>query len=398
MQLDLFNRVPDTLRLKLELFEAYYLCRSNKRNTNSALAFELNFESHLLTLADDIIRGTFNPDPCIAFIVRRPVQREVFAASFRDRVVHHWLVGKVNPLFEHLFVEDSYACRVGKGTLYGIQRVAQKMADGLKQNNGNFYALKLDVRGFFMHIQRTKLMQKLTRFLKSKYHGDDLGLVLEIAAALIFHKPEQNCIIQGRRSDWTGLPRDKSLFHSPPDCGLPIGNLTSQVLANFYLHSFDVFVRDELGIDCYGRYVDDFILMDKEPQKLKSLIPRIKLFLYDELGLTLHPRKVYFQHCNKGVLFLGAFVKPGRLLLGRRTKGRFYECLNQYNDMLQDLGNVSYPERWLAFRSSVNSYLGLMVHLKTFKLRRKMLEDVMHPEWKKVFKIRSDFGAISKKN
>ena len=124
-QLSLFDLLQDlkpTLELA-ELFEAYQACRSNKRNTRNALAFEVDYETNLLTLCADINDGSYQPGKSIAFIVNKPVKREIFAADFRDRVVHHLVVSKLNPLFEKAFIHDSYACRVGKGTHFGIQRV-----------------------------------------------------------------------------------------------------------------------------------------------------------------------------------------------------------------------------------------------------------------------------------
>ena len=118
-QLSLFDLLQDgtpTLALA-ELFEAYQACRSNKRSTRNAFAFEVDYETHLLTLCTDINDGSYQPGKSIAFIVNKPVKREIFAADFRDRVVHHLVVSKLNPLFEKAFIHDSYACRVGKGTL-----------------------------------------------------------------------------------------------------------------------------------------------------------------------------------------------------------------------------------------------------------------------------------------
>ena len=122
MQLDLFA-ASDLAQLQEELFEAYFACRRNKRNTPSALAFERHFESRIFSLADEMFDGRWRPQPSTAFIVSKPVKREVFAAQFVDRVVHHWLMMKLERHFEGLFIEDSFACRSGKGTLFGIRRL-----------------------------------------------------------------------------------------------------------------------------------------------------------------------------------------------------------------------------------------------------------------------------------
>ena len=106
-----------------DLFEAYADCRTNKRNTMNALSFELDYESELVALCDEINKGTYRPGRSIAFVVNKPVTREIFAADFRDRVVHHLIINKLNPVFEKEFIYDSYACRKGRGTHFGIQRL-----------------------------------------------------------------------------------------------------------------------------------------------------------------------------------------------------------------------------------------------------------------------------------
>jgi len=124
-QLSIFD-IPQLEKPQIELcdlFDAYYSCRSNKRNTINALAFETDFESNLITLWNEINSGTYQPGKSIAFIVNKPVKREIFAADFKDRVVHHLIINKLNSLFEKECIYDSYACRTGKGTHFGIQRV-----------------------------------------------------------------------------------------------------------------------------------------------------------------------------------------------------------------------------------------------------------------------------------
>lgn len=151
MQLDLFSISENNSRqnIKLdELFEAYYNCRKNKRNTINALAFEIDYEKNLVQLYNDINDRSYKIGQSMAFIVNKPVKREIFAADFRDRIVHHWLISKLNPIFEKEFINDSYACRVGKGTHFGIARVDGFIKSCSKNYTINCYVLKLDVLGF----------------------------------------------------------------------------------------------------------------------------------------------------------------------------------------------------------------------------------------------------------
>ncbi|MBM3418978.1 MAG: hypothetical protein FJY17_08695, partial [Bacteroidetes bacterium] len=274
MQLDLFYYI-DYAQLTEELFSAYFDCRKNKRNTLNALKFEKHLEQNVFKLIDVIYKGSYQLGRCVAFIVIKPVKREIFAADFNDRVVHHWLINKLNPLFENLFIQDSYACRVGKGIHYGVKRADAFIRACSENYTKDCYILKLDIQGFFMHINRNLLFTMLEKFIHQYYTQTDKALVLEITRKIIFNQPTQNCIIKGNEKDWDGLPKNKSLFHSPPNCGLPIGNLTSQVFANFYMHQFDAFIKKELELKYYGRYVDDFVIVHPDKEFLKSLIPKL---------------------------------------------------------------------------------------------------------------------------
>jgi len=375
-----FSPKIDAIQFTEELFAAYYECRKNKRNTSNALRFEVHLEANLFKLRDEILAGTYQPGRSIAFIVEKPVKREVFAADFRDRVVHHFVIGKLNPLFETLFIENSYACRKNKGTLYGINQVYGFIKSESNGYRTEAYILKLDVQGFFMHIDKSKLWKRLESFIQTRYHAPDKALVLELSRKIIENDPTQNCTRKGSIHNWDDLPKDKSLFFSPPNCGLPIGNLSSQVFANFYLHLLDEFVTANLGFQSYGRYVDDFVLVHSDKERLKSAIPVIRAFLEQELFLRLHPRKIYFQHYSKGVKFLGAILKPGRKYVANRTKGNFYEAIEKFN---QQIVKISEPDKIMRslFLSSINSYLGIIKHCQGKKLGIKMIQKRLHPSW-----------------
>lgn len=370
MQLSFFNQIPENDLLH-ELFQAYFDCRSNKRNTANALQFERNFESRIFELRDEILAGSYAPRRCIAFIVNKPVKREIFAADFRDRVVHHFLIRKLNPLFEELFIDNSFACRVNKGTLHGILKTADMMKQLTEGYKKDVYVMKLDIAGFFMNIDRHILFQRLQDFINERYFFSDRELVTALFHKVIFQDPAGNCIIRGKKSDWEGLPHNKSLFGSKSGCGLPIGNLTSQVLANFYLHSLDAFMLERLPEGYYGRYVDDFVLMHPSKHYLLELKKHLSDYLTDQLKLELHPRKMILQHYAKGFPFLGAVIKPHRLYSSRRTKGNFFNAVDEHlRNLRHDSPSPIVREKVV---SSVNSYVGHLMHFNTFRLRSKML-------------------------
>ncbi len=409
MQLSLFDNYTDNCTdnyadnytdghiLLKDLFGAYFEARSNKRNTINALAFEKKFETNIFKLYEEIISDTYNPEPSICFVVNKPVKREIFAADFRDRVIHHFIIGKLNPLFEKEFIYDSYACRKDKGTHFGIKRINSFIRKCSVNYKKNCCIMKLDIKGFFMHINKDILYQKLHTFISEKYTAPDKELISKLCHTVIFNNPITNCIIKGNRSNWDDLPPDKSLFHSQFNCGLPIGNLTSQVFANFYLNTFDHYVKQNLGIKFYGRYVDDFILVHQDKDYLKSLIPLIKEYLNKELRLTLHPKKIYIQHVSKGVKFLGTIIKPYRVYIANRTKGNFSDKIEKWNTIIRESKKLT-AEQQNDFLSSVNSYLGIMRHYKTYILRKRMLKINLSAYFWNIFTISKDYLKLEKRN
>ena len=376
MQLDIYDK---GIELE-EIFEAYYSCRKNKRNTMNALAFEVDYEKKLVELHEEINEKRYRIGRSVAFVVENPVKREIFASDFRDRIVHHLIINQINPYLDKTFIFDSYACRQGKGTLFGVKRLDKSIRRCSKNYTSDCYILKLDIKGFFMNIDRSILFENLKTFFLEKYPNLNKKILLRLSHQVIFNEPTRNCIVKGKPSGWNEIPKDKSLFTTPKGCGLPIGNLTSQVFANFYMNSFDHYVKKELGIKYYGRYVDDFFLIHNEREYLKSLVPKISSFLKKNLGLTLHPKKIYLQHYSKGFKFLGAFLNPRRIYIAKRTKGNFYSAIQKQNKIIEKKNLTE--DDFTKFLSSMNSYLGIMKHYKTFRLRKKTLEKSLNPLWK----------------
>lgn len=354
-----------------EVFNAYYECRRHKRRTVNALAFELDFEHELIRLWKEINTNKYKIGRSIAFIIKHPVQREVFAANFRDRIVHHLVISKINHLFEEEFSPYSYSCREGKGVLYGVKNTKLQMQECSENYTKDCYILKLDIRSFFMSINKSILYQRLHIFISEKYHKPDKPILLRLIKQIVFYAPENNCIIKGKWADWNGLPCYKSLFWSEGNCGLPIGNLTSQIFANFYLTSLDKYVTETLSIKHYGRYVDDFILMHQDKQTLLDAHKKIKNFLLSDLKLHLHPQKVYLQHYSKGVKFIGGVIKPHCIYIGKRSKNNLY---NKIYTLLPKMAKSIQNTLGLLqhFTSSINSYIGFMRHYNTYNLRCKI--------------------------
>lgn len=366
-----------------EVFEAYYDCRRKKRNTYNALAFESDYERKCIDLWREINSGTYHPSRSIAFIVTKPVKREVFAADFRDRVVHHLIGRKIVPILEAQFINGSYSTRKGKGTLYGIQQMEQHIRACSENYTADCHILKIDIRSFFMDIPKQGLYDRTERLLKERYRENDLHLLLYLIRETVFNRPEKNCIRKSPRESWNGLPKDKSLFHSDGNCGLPIGNLTSQLLALYYLDELDHLITEVWGIARYGRYVDDMVLMHPSKEYLLEVKCRIEQWLSAH-GLIMHPRKVYLQHYAKGVLFVGGMILPGRKYLSNRTVGFCYDALERQNRLAQS--SADYVEKHgEEFVAILNSYLGMMRHFASYNLRKKVIARIGKEWWRVIY-------------
>ena len=370
-------------RLVGDLTEAYLVCRKNKRQKKSSLEFELGWASGIVALAEDVALRRYQPQASIAFIVRRPKLREVFAASFRDRIIHHYITIRLEPLFEEIFIEDTYNCRVGKGTLNGIKRMHWMIRQASENYTKDCWIAKFDIQGFFMSIHKPTLWKRLEMFIRENYKGDDTDTLLYLTEIVAMNRPENNCILHTPAYVWQKLPKNKSLFTCGDEYGLPIGNLTSQMFANFYLHESDLMMKREFG--WYGRYVDDFFIIGDKKHILKKL-PMIRESLSD-LGLRLHPRKLYLQHYTKGVMFIGGVSKPDRTYACNRTITNFEEAVHSLNEIEDKQSQAEH------FVCSLNSYIGYLIHHKTYAIRRNLVSKIA-PEWWKYIYVGGHFEKI----
>ena len=373
--------ISNNEKITLDLFQAYFDARKNKRNTINALMFEKHLEANVFELFEEIVNYRYKPKPSICFIVDKPVKREIFAADFRDRVVHHFIYNYIAPIFETSFITDCYSCRKGKGTHYGIKRIDHFIRSCSQNYSQDCYILKLDIKGYFMSINKTLLFEKIKIELKKKPQliNFDLKLVLYLIEQTIFNDPKENCKIKGKKSDWNDLPKTKSLFYAHTDCGLPIGNLTSQLFANIYLNDFDYWIKRELQIKYYGRYVDDFVLIHPDKYYLMNCISLIKRYLSEQSHLMLHPDKIYFQHYSKGLKYLGTVIKPHRIYIANQTKGNYFVAIENHNKIARDHKPTN--EEKAAFLCTMNSYLGILKHYKTYKHRKSAVFKYLSAWW-----------------
>ena len=322
-----------------------------------------------------------------AFVVTYPKKREVFAAMFRDRIVHHLYFRYTHQLFERTFIADSYSCIKGRGTHYGISRIRQHIREASHNWQEKSYAMSLDIRGYFMHINREILLRIATDSLrKMSTHRVGLGediegipsgvlltpattwadirdfdFILWLTEQIVMLDPMSNCQIVGNLSDWNGLDHAKCMRFASPGVALPIGNLTSQLFSNVYLNIFDQFVKRLIRCRRYGRYVDDSVQIDPDRDWLIRQVPQEREFLADELGLQLNMGKLHIREVHQGLEFLGAFLKPYRDYVSRKTFERMTARLQQLD--LQD------EER---ARRTIDSYMGILSHTASYRMAQSV--------------------------
>ena len=370
------------------MLEAYYDCRRSKRRTASAIVYEMNYESNLIALRDRINTRTYQPGKSICFVVTRPRYREVFAASFEDRIVHHYIALRLEPLFELVFSPRTFNCSKGKGQLYGVKMLEADIKEASNNYTTDCYIMKLDLQGFFMSIDKSMLARMIDKFIVKYYKGNDIDDLRYLCQVVVLHCPEKNCERHSPREMWGHLPANKSLFTNGEGKGVAIGNLFAQLFANFLLNELDWYI-EELGIKYHGRYVDDFYCIHKDKQVLLSAVPKIRAKLA-ELGLSLNPKKFYFQHYTKGVEFTGAVVKPYRTYCCNRVLTNFIAAVRKLNRS-KNIDDVTHAV------CSINSYLGLLRQSNEYAQRLKILKMIEPRAYKWIY-IKGHYEVLCIKN
>jgi hypothetical protein len=322
-----------------ELAQAYFDCRRHKRNTASALGFEADLERNLAGLYAELVDGSYRPGRSICFVVTRPKPREVWAAAFRDRIVHHLLYNRYAPKVHATFIADSCACIPGRGTLYAAQRLEAKVRS-ITQNWGcPAYYLKCDLANFFVAIDKRVLWGLLVSRITAPWWR-------WLVKSILFHDPRPDVELRGAPRHLALVPPHKSLLNQPADRGLPIGNLSSQFFANVYLDVLDQHVKHELRARHYVRYVDDFILLHESAQWLNAALADISAFLPARLGAHLNDSKTVLQPIARGIDFVGHVIKPWSRSIRRRA----------VREAIYRVGNIPAEEVF----ESANSYFGLL--------------------------------------
>lgn len=332
-----YKRIFGNMASPEHLFGAWDQFKQEKRTKADVMEFEQKVEQHIFQLHRDLRNKTYKHGPYTAFYISDPKLRHIHKATVRDRVLHHAIFQKLNPIFEPGFIADSFSCRIGKGTHKGIERLSEMLRTVSRNGTRPCYALKCDVRKFFDSIDHEILLEILARRIKDP---EVMHLLKEIVGSFS-----------------TG---QRDLFHAR---GVPIGNLTSQLFANVYMNEFDQFVKQELKAKHYVRYTDDFITVSPDKVGLQNFLAPIEQFLQEKLRLSLHPNKIQLVKYHKGVDFLGYVQFTHHRLMRETSKQR----------MLRKLRHAEIHYRRGEFdetrlNATLQSYLGVLSHADAYRL------------------------------
>lgn len=291
-----------------------------KRNKPDIANFSLNLMDHIFDLHSDLVNHTYSHGSYQAFRINDPKPRQIHKASVRDRLLHHAVYRVLYPFFDRKFISDSFSCRLNKGTHRAMNRFRGFGSRVSRNHTRTCWVLKCDIRKFFENIDHEILISILKKYILDK---DLIWLLTNIIQS----------------------------FESKPNKGLPLGNLTSQLLVNIYMNEFDQAMKRIFKVKYYIRYADDFVILSHDLGYVEDLLPKISNYLQDELKLQIHPNKVFIKTLASGVDFLGWVHFADHQVLRTVTKRRMFKKLNKNN---------------------VQSYFGLLSHGNTTKLRNRV--------------------------
>ena len=306
------------------LLEAWQEFLHGKRKKRDVQEFQADLMHNILALHHDLVSQTYCHGGYQHFKIADPKPRDIHKASVRDRLLHHALYRKLYPFFDHTFIYESYSCRLGKGTHKALNRFRLLAHRASRAHTRTCWVLKCDIRKFFASIDHQVLFSILERHITDP---NILWLLREVVGS--FSK------------------------------GLPLGNLTSQLLVNIYMNEFDQYVKHQLKAKYYVRYADDFVLLSHDKTDLEKRLRYIVVFLREKLKLELHPDKVYIKTFASGVDFLGWVHFSDHRVLRTASKRRMFRRLKERTGQEGE-------------ENTKQSYLGLLRHGNTYKLRQKI--------------------------
>lgn len=325
MKIQLRHSFEDIICLD-NLLEAWREFIRGKRNNPDVQEFYLKLMDNLFILHEDLSSNNYRHGGYGAFNISDPKPRNIHKASVRDRLLHHAIYRILYTFFDKVFISDSFSCRLGKGTHKALNRFREFANKVSRNNTRTCWILKCDIRKFFASIDHQTLLDILNSYITDK---QIIWLLQEIIES----------------------------FSTKPKVGLPLGNLTSQLFVNIYMNELDQFVKHKLKVKYYIRYADDFVFFSENKYWLEEQILKIKKFLEEKLKLEIHPQKIFIKTLSSGVDFLGWVNFPDHWVLRTTTKRRALRRINTHSTL-----------------ETINSYLGLLSHGNTYKIKGNLLD------------------------
>jgi hypothetical protein len=364
---DLSEKVPAWIAAESD-------CYKNKHASLEAASFHFNL-SRIYELINRIDNG-YQPQTSICFVLDYPVYREVFAANYTDRIVHHYVAPMLGEICEKVHEANgdvSHGNRIGHSASTAIEQIQRNIRDVTDGYTKKAFVATMDISGFFMSIDKETAYRILRKYADMYYDKPDKEEKLSLLHTLIQHNPATDC---ERRSDikmWDKVPPNKSLFGLPPDKGLPIGNFYSQLLANLVMTEADAKMI-KTGVR-YTRFVDDICVV---AETAAEIIHARKVFIKvaERLKLKVHPDKFYIQPASHGVKFCGKVVKLNRIYISNRIVHALHTAIEEYSRM------PSYDNAVHAMQS-INSYFGLMKGTASFNIKKRIAKKALEKfsEW-----------------
>ncbi len=308
------------------LLDAWQEFLRGKRARTDVQFFELHLMANILALHRDLVGKTYKHSPYHAFNISDPKPRNIHKTSVRDRLLHHAVYRALYPFFDRTIIADSYSCRVNKGTHKALNQFRKYACQVSRNHTRTCWVLKCDIRKFFASIDHSVLSEIVNRYIPD---------------------PDIQWLLAQIISSFSSIEHGK---------GLPLGNLTSQLLVNVYMNEFDQYVKHGLKARHYIRYADDFVYFSSDKARLESILSFIRNFLSDRLHLDLHPDKVSIETVASGVDFLGWVHFPDHRILRTVARRRMFK-------------NIKAKQ---VAEATVQSYLGLLRHGNTKKLAQQV--------------------------
>ena len=386
--------------------DAYFNCIRKKKSSPQCEEYRLkNYGVDLWKLMYEVHERQYVPSTSTCFVVTRPKIREVFAAAFRDRIVQHWIVLRIEPLLEQRFLavgDVSFNCRKGYGTQRAVSTLRKHIDEVTQGGRREAWIGRYDIRSFFNTINKRILLQHISHHIDLHYHGDDKDTLQYLLAVTILHCPQKDCRLNSSPELYELVPRHKKLLYNDDDTGMPIGNITSQVLANYILSFLDEVILDTCkgSTTRYIRFADDFVVVSTSKEIILHIRNLSDKFLSEHLNQRLHPEKKYLQRASSSMKFVGYVLCHGRLYIDNKIVGSLTSRCYQLESISREIVTNGVTLRLLRalerVATSINSYLGYTKLTSSYAIRSRLFMQ-KHWMWKTCF-VKSSCSILKVKS